>query len=226
MPVMDGYTATRRLRERGCRVPVFALTANAMKGFEHEIEAAGFSGHMTKPVDIDAMLAELARHLGGQRAATPPSGDQFAGVAEAEGVVAPSHLTPSTPSTFGAGTALPAGHPRPAAAPIVSRLANHPRLQRVVRNFALQLPDKLDEMQDALTRGEWKLLAGLAHWLKGAGGTVGYDEFFDPALELEQHATAGDAAAAGSSLAQVRALVARLVVPDAPATADAAVATH
>lgn len=70
MPVMDGYTATRLLRERGCTLPVLALTANAMKGFEHQIEgAAGFTGYLTKPVDIDALLAELAAHLGGRQVA-------------------------------------------------------------------------------------------------------------------------------------------------------------
>ncbi|MFY8088211.1 MAG: ATP-binding protein, partial [Rubrivivax sp.] len=66
MPVMDGYTATQRLREMGYTQPIMALTANAMKGFEREIEGSGFTGYLTKPVDIDALLADIGRRLGGR----------------------------------------------------------------------------------------------------------------------------------------------------------------
>ncbi|MET0961246.1 MAG: ATP-binding protein, partial [Noviherbaspirillum sp.] len=57
MPVMDGCMATRLLRGQGYAEPVFALTAHAMKGFEQEVLEAGCSGYLTKPVDIDRLLA-------------------------------------------------------------------------------------------------------------------------------------------------------------------------
>ncbi|MDB5615378.1 MAG: arcB 7, partial [Devosia sp.] len=69
MPVMDGYAATRLLREGGYTKPVFALTAHAMKGFEQEIMAAGCSGYVTKPIDIDWMMQSIAEVLGGRRVA-------------------------------------------------------------------------------------------------------------------------------------------------------------
>jgi PAS domain S-box-containing protein len=192
MPVMDGYTATRLMRERGVTIPVLALTANAMKGFETEIEAAGFSGHLTKPVDIDAMLATLATHLTGRLveadAATP---------APAAAAVEPE----------------PADEDR---TPIESRLARHPKLAPVVRDFALQLPSRLATMDAALARHDRVELAALAHWLKGAGGTVGYDAFFEPARDFEQQTHAGDVDAMHRSLARLHALAARIVVPAAP----------
>jgi CheY-like chemotaxis protein/HPt (histidine-containing phosphotransfer) domain-containing protein len=193
MPVMDGYTATRLMRERGYRMPVLALTANAMKGFEAEIDAAGFSGHLTKPVDIDVMLATLAQHLQGERVESVA-----AEVADAIDAVEPART------------------PAHSAEPIVSRLARHPRLQHVVRSFALQLPGRLQAMDDALARHDIAELESLAHWLKGAGGTVGYDEFFEPARDFEQHAKAADAAAMRTSLAELRGLADRIVVPAAP----------
>ncbi|MEP6789861.1 MAG: ATP-binding protein, partial [Ramlibacter sp.] len=51
MPVLDGFAATRILRERGVKTPVVALTANAMKGFEQEVLLAGCTAYVTKPVD-------------------------------------------------------------------------------------------------------------------------------------------------------------------------------
>jgi PAS domain S-box-containing protein len=199
MPVMDGYTATRTLRERGCTLPVLALTANAMKGFEREIESAGFTGYLTKPVDIDVLLAELAVRLGGQQVEMPAVAAVF------------------TPA---ATQALPVS----TDAPIVSRLADHPRLARVVRTFGRTLPGKLAAMQSALDDGRIDDLADLAHWLKGAGGTVGFDVFFEPAREFERLARAGERAGLAHSLHQIQALARRIVVPDGEATVAATLA--
>ena len=213
MPVMDGYTATRRLREQGSQVPVIAFTANAMKGFERDIEAAGFTGYLTKPVDIDAMLAELAVHLDG----VPVRSGDVAMNEEWRAAVDEPWVASLGSESAGV---LPVP-PAPDAGPIVSRLASHPRLQGVVRKFALQLPAKLQAMHGSLERSEMDELAALAHWLKGAGGTVGYDELFAPARDLEQHARSGDVAAIAEALRQLQTLVQRIVIPD-PAPAESA----
>ncbi len=209
MPVMDGSAATQELRKRGLGLPVLALTANAMKGFEREIESGGFTGHLTKPIDIDHMLATLAHYLGGERVMTTVAVATFA-------------AAPTLTLSIGTSAATAAPLPASAAAapkagdrgePLQSRLATHPRLARVARSFCEQLPNKLDEMQGALNAGDFKALSALAHWLKGAGGTVGYDAFFEPARDLEHAAAEANTPAAQHQMQRLHELALRVVAP-------------
>ncbi|MEF7612526.1 response regulator [Aquincola sp. MAHUQ-54] len=66
MPVMDGYEASRLIRAqaRWHRLPVIAMTANAMSGDRERALAAGMDDHIVKPIDVDAMFATLARWVG------------------------------------------------------------------------------------------------------------------------------------------------------------------
>ena len=65
MPVMDGYAATRALREQPQwrDLPVIAMTANALVGDRDKVLAAGMNDHIAKPIKIDQMFATLARWI-------------------------------------------------------------------------------------------------------------------------------------------------------------------
>ena len=61
MPVMDGLTATRHLARLAPGLPVIALTAHALEDSLQRCSAAGMVGHVTKPLDIDELVATLRR---------------------------------------------------------------------------------------------------------------------------------------------------------------------
>ncbi len=71
MPVLDGYGATRRLRDYEYRRPIIALTANAMSGDEQKCRDAGCDGYCTKPIDRVRLIAEVAAFATAQTAAEP-----------------------------------------------------------------------------------------------------------------------------------------------------------
>ena len=68
MPVMDGFEATRRWRNQEQvlslrRIPIIALTANAMQGDEERCLAAGMDAHLAKPINLEALANVLAKWL-------------------------------------------------------------------------------------------------------------------------------------------------------------------
>jgi PAS domain S-box-containing protein len=95
MPVMDGYAATRALRQQAQwrDVPVIAMTANAMVGHRDKVLAAGMNDQITKPIRLEEMFATLARwvHLAG----VEPRGIGHADSRTADG---PASTTPESRS--------------------------------------------------------------------------------------------------------------------------------
>ncbi|MDX2480534.1 MAG: ATP-binding protein, partial [Desulfuromusa sp.] len=194
MPVMDGFTATRILRQKGVDKPIIALTANAMKGFEQQCLDAGYSGYLSKPIEIDRFMKYMAEELGGKL------------------VCEDTDLSPVAVNDHGAGAKQP--HARDTT-PIVSRLpANNEKIRQLILRFITRLGEQLQAMDVAVEGNDFEEVADLAHWLKGAGGTVGFDVFTEPAAEFEAAAKAGEKAEAIDALAELHSLAERIVCPE------------
>jgi two-component system sensor histidine kinase/response regulator len=64
MPVMDGFNATRIIREElGLKLPVIAMTAGVMASEREQCIAAGMDDFIAKPIDVEQMFATMQRHL-------------------------------------------------------------------------------------------------------------------------------------------------------------------
>jgi two-component system sensor histidine kinase/response regulator len=63
MPVMDGFEATRRIRQnaRFATLPILAMTANAMAGDKEKCIEAGMNDHIAKPIDVSQLFMTLAQ---------------------------------------------------------------------------------------------------------------------------------------------------------------------
>lgn len=63
MPILDGYGATKRIREVDTKIPIIALTANAMKEDLEKTEAVGMNEHLNKPIDVEKFYKTLLKYI-------------------------------------------------------------------------------------------------------------------------------------------------------------------
>ncbi|GLH73787.1 response regulator [Geothrix limicola] len=64
LPVLDGFDATRTLRERGAAMPIIALTAHALQSDQDKALAAGCNDFETKPVEFQQLMRKIRKLLG------------------------------------------------------------------------------------------------------------------------------------------------------------------
>jgi signal transduction histidine kinase/CheY-like chemotaxis protein/HPt (histidine-containing phosphotransfer) domain-containing protein len=166
MPRMDGFAATRAIRQRegaGPHTPIVALTANAMEGDREACLAAGMDDYLAKPFDREQLRAVLARWLP-EAAVRGRTGGAAAPVDEAV-IAAIRELNPAR------GDAIVA---------------------RVVSAYLASVPDQLEELRAGLEAGDAEALRFVAHALKSSSGNVGARAVQEQAALLEQDARAGD----------------------------------
>jgi CheY-like chemotaxis protein/HPt (histidine-containing phosphotransfer) domain-containing protein len=212
MPEMDGFEATRAIRRRererpqgGGRVPIFALTANAVKGDREQCLEAGMDGYLSKPIN-QARLREVVESHSNRQPPSPPSGGE-----------APAAI-PAVASDGPDGTVL---H-RPAdAAPeddtppldldvLLERcMGSVDTVRLILDEFKKQAVGDLDRIEQSLGGGDRERLRGAAHSLKGAAGMMSAQAVCAAAARIEDAARAGALDNGGAMLERLQADVHR-----------------
>ncbi len=199
MPVMDGYTATERIRARAewKALPVIAMTASAMAADRERVLQCGMNDHITKPLDLDRMFGIMARWITPARPL--PS--------EGPGVAGPSASLQlaSLDTTDGLNRCM----------------GNLDLYRRLLKGFARTQRDFAQQMAAAMpTAGQTDDATALVHTLKGLAGNIGARVLLERTTALEAelrspHAKEGHAAQGTVTAARDAALDATLAALDA-----------
>ncbi len=103
MPVMDGYEATRRLRniEALKHIPVIALTASGMKEEKDKTLSSGFDGFLTKPIQRSELFEELAKFITHSKKEAPRRSEDFDKLSLNFDKLSLTDMDPVSPETMG-----------------------------------------------------------------------------------------------------------------------------
>ncbi len=169
MPVMDGYTATSKIREqeRYKELPVLAMTANAMVEDKESAIAAGMNDHIAKPINPRELFTTLLKWIEpGQREL--PDVTEATSFTEDETDTLPDQL-------FGIDIHA-----------ALQRVGGNPKLLRkLLGEFYIDHGGDISAIHDALEQGDNDTAQRLAHTIKGVAATIGASELNIKANDLE-----------------------------------------
>jgi PAS domain S-box-containing protein len=166
MPRLDGFDATRAIRERerpGERIPIIAMTASALLGEQERCLAAGMDDFLVKPVGFELLESTLAKWVEGAEVPAEPVdlGDDFGGALDLARVQMLRDLRPGDRSLF----------------------------EQFVDAFLAKVPEEVAAIEAAVRAGDPARLVETAHVLKGSAQNLGAAELGRTCQALEN---AGD----------------------------------
>ena len=166
MPIMDGYETTIAIRgdpsfSKYHKIPIIALTANAMSGDREKCIASGMSDYLTKPIDPETLFKAI----------------RFWGMKQ----------TTATEINIVSQAASPTEDTEVwDKASVLRRIGNkEERLKKLVERFLASMPNLFDELELSIKEGDPKSIALQAHGIKGVTGNLSAMALMDLSKQLE-----------------------------------------
>ncbi|MFC1652284.1 ATP-binding protein [Planctomycetota bacterium] len=155
MPSMNGYEATEILRKLGLTIPIYALTANAMKEDTERSRRAGCDGHLIKPINRSDIKSTLAQHLPEAKAD-----------AHCQGEVSPDSYPAKQGTHAGAQKIID-------WADLKRRLVDEDLVVSALNEWQRAVPEHQRALDRALQQEDLPAIRAAAHKLKGSASTIG-----------------------------------------------------
>ena len=173
MPVMDGFQATRAIRERrlgrNADVPIIAMTAYAMKGDREKCLAAGMNDYITKPIHPKDLEAAVGRWIGENRTEIA-----------AERVPETAAERETTRRAFDRAALLDAV------------MQSEELLKEILDGYIEDMPKQIHKLKEAVEQCNIKQAAFFAHSIRGAAANIRAPAVQEIARTVEHAASNGD----------------------------------
>jgi len=199
MPVMDGHTATRKIREwelkaqssrrrnpkteispQSSALPIIAMTAHAMDGDADKSIEAGMSDHVTKPIDPDHLFGTLQKWIQPDKNRVQVEPPEVPGAAESFAETAPE------------AEGLPKSLPGFDLEDGLKRLQWNEKLYRkLLLDFGVKYTGTADEIRQTLDAKDFEQAHSLVHNLKGLAGNLAATDLQTAAIEMEKQVRGG-----------------------------------
>jgi two-component system sensor histidine kinase/response regulator len=185
MPEMDGFEATKAIRERKDdrrNTPIVAMTAHAMKGDRERCLAAGMDDYVSKPIEPQELLNAIKKWVvtSDQEETTPEQNRSQKEPPFDDPIV---EIDKVLRERFGGDIEFFAG---------------------ILREFLGHLPRQLENLARAIEKTDHKIVETEAHSLKGAAGNLGAKRLSEFCYDLERMGRKSDLSCAAESLENVR----------------------